>query len=496
MKHSKTIASAVVLPFLLVGLGGCGNSSRNPETSYEKIVFAISNAIAALEKPSLKESPSTKETRKARGYADILADVKALTAETDRSLENSFNLDSMKFAKLLFSGVGPDFTEGTVYSASKSGILSFDFDRFSGEGSKTVDYAYTLTARVSAELSAEGVVTTKAGFSISLPEGHSLYSYATIKLSSSFDASSNDFSMDLKHYEDYFDVPTGTGFCSYEEEKAQVETGLVSSFDDFFYQADRRILLDATSPQWQNYLDQGTKFLPGAKIFDGDKVYKSTEERDEKTNAVLRVYKKNEFMPFFVDELGLNSTDLSDKDFFAKETTSSAEAKTAIDEMETASQSFVGVLLGNLENTATNLDAESFDSIPKEDAAIASLRILDASSRKEIAAGFFVDQQFTIADLLTGKIAVYGETSAQPSFALCLEAGYSDGTSKDLVLASDLAELAYQRNDAKAISGDNFFILDGWDGSSSLNSTLKVSSSDGAVSVSFEGSLLAGATAK
>lgn len=483
MEKNRKIALGTTLVFFAIALGSCEKSLQNPKTSYEKILFAFSNALKALEKPSLKETSSAKGIKKARAYEDILADVKALAVETDRSLENSFDLDAIKYANSLVSGIGSSFIEGEIYSGTESGTLSFNFESFSTNDPK--DYAYTLTSRLSAELTEEGNVRAIVGFTIALPEGHTLYSYASIDLSSAFDAASNDFSMDLRHYEDFFDVPTGTGFCSYEEQKTEVEDGLVSTYDDFNYQADERIVLDAGHPNWETYFADGVKFLPGTKIFDGEKVYKSAEKRDE-DDHVSWVYHKNALMPIFVDELGLNSTGLNDEGYFSKNTTASSAAKKTMADMEnTAGKSFAYILLGNLENIGVNLQATNVDSLPEEKTAVTSLKILDASSRKEIASGYFRTSDFLISDLLSGKVASSDETFKQ-SFTLCLLANYADGTSQE-ISGKDLEELTYQRSGKDATAKDAFFPSEGWDRSSTFKSVLSIYSSDNNASVDFQG---------
>lgn len=370
----------------------------------------------ALKKPKLKvaSAKGVKQTKFALNQAldsGTRDSILALLFPTDRTLENTMDTKLVEYVKYFMEAIGESWDDNVVYSTTISATMGFEFDTFKKGSTK---HPYDLDFLMQVKVAADDSVDITLGFDVKLkaePGKYNFTRYAKIKISSTYDVKSNDFVVDYNRCSDYTKTPSINRFVAYEREYIVVKKGAIESFDDYYAMSEEKLVLDEEHPAWQDYYDEGVKFFPGAKIFNGNTVYKVyTTGAGGKMTSVVH---KDKLMELLVDGMGLHEG-VNDSGFFALKTTDTPALKTAESKMSKKyGDPLVYDLIGNLEGI--NFDAKNIDERPVEEEENSSSQETKAMRNIYVVltptlnlqggplSDIIVDKSTTLEDLLLGR---------------------------------------------------------------------------------------------
>ncbi|MDD3832226.1 MAG: hypothetical protein PHW00_06215 [Clostridia bacterium] len=444
-----------IVCLLYVCINNGTKGKKTPSNSYEKVLFALDSVTEAMKNPTLNDEDTMLAVKnesalsisfgvKSTVIGDIISkssiqpvsssvksDILSMCFENERTLENAFDTKIVEYIVIFMEAIGESWDENTVYSTSVSGTLNFDFDTFTtGDDS----YPYEMDFLMQVQLDENGIVDITIGFDVTLNSNSSTYGfsrYSEIKISSTYDINSNDFTLELSDCEDYTSTPSEKSFVSYEKIYIEVKNNIIQSYEDYSAQTDERIVLDATHSNWQAYFDAGTRFFDHAKVFDGNKVYQSYTNFSQ-GKAISTVY-KDDLMTCFVDEVGLHEA-MNDAAFFDSNTLDTDALKTAESKMsESLGKPFVYTLLEHLDSI--NLDVENTTVLPSDGKQPAvdekkSVRFMKVVNEDGVEVEIVrINKSVTIEDLLMGRANCYDYIAeGDDYFKIRIQLEYTDNT--------------------------------------------------------------------
>lgn len=411
----KRVLVNLCLLFFVSSLSACDNNTnkwkKTPTNDYERVLFALNSVNETMKNPILTQGSAKgkKALLASHGGANRLVnnDIKSLLFATDRTLDD-FDTNIVQYAIIFMETIGESWDEDVVYSATIPGTIDFNFDNFTMEGGHK--YSYEMEYLMQVQLKEDKSVNIDVGFDVSLTSTNYGFSrYANIKIASTYDANSIDFALELSSTQNYIKTPGIKKFVAYEKMYITVNNNMIQSYEDYDAMTDRKIVLNDTYQNWQAYFDDETKFSPGAKVFDGNTVYKSHTNSSD--GVLLAIVHKDALMQKFVDQVGLHEG-MNNPTFFDSETLETQVLKTVESKMSKVfGKAFVYTLLNNLDNVnldLPNTDERIIDDSGQHTDPNKSIRYLkavnDLGNRVEVVR---IKENVSLENLLLGRADCY-----------------------------------------------------------------------------------------
>lgn len=333
MKTNKCLF--ILFATSLLTIAGCGGGNGGPTTltKYQKVSKAFEAVGRTLD---LKSNRSSRLHMPYRAI-DIHGDMTGFesyfaNAQTDEKIEDQIDLNTppfmqFQYLKIIYETIGANYSFGTKYSYPITGDVYIDFetgyqDRERSEENK---YSFTFDFSIFIEIDENDLITSEVGMDITLVKGQNSYKnykYAYLVLDYDFEKNDDNYELALYDFGQEKDMPYLDCDYGYEYDYCLVSSNKLTEWRKFRYEADRKMVKDASHDSLDSYLREGA-------VITGD------NQRWYKNNVIKRVDSKTDDSLLIAKELyrsfGLNDTDIDTERYFAKESTNSTVIKTIYD---------------------------------------------------------------------------------------------------------------------------------------------------------------------
>ena len=327
-------------------LSGCKNKNKYkiPTTPFDKVNVALNGVEKSFANYKIDErdNASSKKSRSAKRIAQsdssgALTDISKIYQSYDSFGDKVDELDYSKppmvqfrCLKRLFESMGQNYSFGTKYTNSMSGVAYFDPTTGDKQGEDpTYKYDYVFTASLCLNIDNNDLITGDIAFKIDLNQGNdvSLHTnwYTTFSLAYEMSKESPTYTLSMftENLETdlaYFDYGN-----TYEYDYVDMKSARVNEWRKFCYEVNKRMVKDETHQRFLDYVAE-----PDFKGQIGcSKWYKNADLRKISHPNTSRT---NSFISALFDKFGLNSTDINSAAFTSLEAVTNETIKAVYNE--------------------------------------------------------------------------------------------------------------------------------------------------------------------
>ena len=445
----KSFSFLIAISFLTIPfLSACGGGADAlPNDSRSKVTFAF-NGVERSMKAQQSGKRSLLNPRKAEPSQTAIDNLFSYMESQGQTESPEFPYDEppmiqFQYVKALYEAVGDDFTFGTIYQDTVTGVVDFDFST----GNKGVSQDYVMNLRLDIDIDSNDLITVHCGMSTTYTDASSNVNkqdfYAEIELDYDMGKTSPTYTMGMRVVDDSISA----GIITYEYDyvnindnkfvewrKATVETSerLTSSFDSYLNKED-------------------FKFSVGASGYRNSTIYKAT--KTGYSNPEHQASRKG-LASLVADQLGCNGNDIHYGEYFNKSVTQNSK----ITEVYNSFSRILGQdIAQSLPITAADAFADKPVDPQEDDNAIAYLDIFSSLTDQVIIRSgepqFKVIVDCKISDLFTTDVVYDNPQLGHPVL------GFADSSGK-LISKTTVEEMTYiavlNGDDGEVVTTDDY----------------------------------------
>ena len=331
MKKFGIIFTISLCLSFLVGCGG-GNTTKLPETKYEKVQYALNGVEKSLKNQKSSSRSVELLPRAKRSEAEALNAIYNIFPEGEAG-QPDFKYDEppmiqFQYIKKTLEKIGNGFDFGVKYQSTITGTIYYDFS--TGKDTEKAEFKqdYSLDFSLYINIDDNDLITCKTLFDIDYTHNNDVHHqdfYAELFLD--YDMKKTDANYKLKLYA----VDDCSSFIADEERYFSAEFDYVDVSNDAIvdwgkigYSANKGIFLDDAHTSLSDYLfDQNLKFKPTIQLYKDGKRYQRNQLNDSQATQAVTIA---------CDELGVNGTDVKYKEYIRLSSTNQPVLKTCYEE--------------------------------------------------------------------------------------------------------------------------------------------------------------------
>ncbi len=375
----------------LLTIAGCGGGGPTTLTKYQKVSKAFEAVGRTLDLKSNRSSLLPMPYRAIDIHGDMTGfESYFANASTDEKIEDQIDLNSppfmqFQYLKIIYETIGANYSFGTKYSYPITGDVYIDFETGYQDKERSEDnkYSFTFDFSIFIEIDENDLITSEVGMDITLVKGQNSYKnykYAYLILDYDFEKNDDNYELALYDFGQEKDMPYLSCDFGYEYDYCLVSSNKLTEWRKFRYEADRKMVKDASHDSLDSYLKEGA-------VITGD------NQRWYKNNVLKRVDSKTDGSLLIAKELyrsfGLNDTDIDTESYFAKESTNSTVIKTIYDR---ASSEYGDELIYHIIAKKEDDDDPSKNDWPSDNIEqITGMSNITFSSREDVSYSFYRD---------------------------------------------------------------------------------------------------------